>query len=201
MNKPKAKPPYKRKFSHNSIPKGKNPYAKAKQAEQLKDLESAKHFYQQAINQNDRAESAVKDLSSILHRQHRTKEACEFLRQYQYIFSEPDKYRNLYSYFYKQLTSSGSRAYTMLKIFPVFPTDTPDSIRNLFDREERIEDVQIYGRYVILVFSSHSAARKTLDSFNQWGQYTIEWMSRDGSAIEEEPNELFLLGKTLYEEI
>jgi len=55
------------------LPFGNLPYAKAKRAEYLQhNFQRAKYFYKKAIETNDRAESAVKDLASLLHQKGKT---------------------------------------------------------------------------------------------------------------------------------
>jgi hypothetical protein len=63
------------------IPKGKSPYALAKNAEYYdKDNVKAEKLYRQAISQGDRAESSLKDLASLLHRLGKTQQAIELLQ-------------------------------------------------------------------------------------------------------------------------
>lgn len=211
------------------IPKGDSPYVRAKRADYiLKDLELAKYFYMQAINQNERAESAVKDISSILHQQHRTEEALRFLETHQYLFTAKSKYENLYNNLLKQQQPTGNSLNRILRLSPVCALDTVKDIHSLFKNPNRIRELSLSEGCALLTFPSHSAARKTLEGFFHWHQYKVEWMSLDGviqgeagygyimqrkyrtdeaaqlPTLTKEPSEntaLLLLGKSLYEEI
>ena len=65
------------------VPRGKNPYARAKRVQLIeKDLDKAAKLFQQAIQQGDKVDSAVKDLA-VLHAQRgNPQEAVRILRQY-----------------------------------------------------------------------------------------------------------------------
>lgn len=65
-----------------NIPKGTNPYARAKRVELIeKDLKKAERFLREAIQINDNYESATKDLAQILNRLKRPNEAIELLEK------------------------------------------------------------------------------------------------------------------------
>ena len=52
------------------IPRGNSAYCKAKRAEYLeRDLEKAVRYYKIAIKNNERVDSAIKDLATVLHQQ------------------------------------------------------------------------------------------------------------------------------------
>lgn len=58
------------------IPKGNSAYSKAKRAEYIeRDLDKAVRFYKLAIKNNERVDSAIKDLATVLHQQG---EVCKF---------------------------------------------------------------------------------------------------------------------------
>lgn len=165
------------------IPKGDSSYANAKRAEYiLKDLELAKELYWRALKENDRAESAVKDISSILHQQHRTEEACELLTQYKHLFTDTQKFLNLYNTLHKQITPTGNSLNMVLRISPITLEDSIYTIRGMFKSSQRIRSIQIGEGHALLVFASHSAARKTLESFTCWSAYRIEWLSLTGEV-------------------
>lgn len=64
----------------SGIPKGDNPYARAKRAQLIeKDLEKAKKFFNEAIIKGDNTESAIKDLAAILIQLNRPNEAVELI--------------------------------------------------------------------------------------------------------------------------
>lgn len=45
----------------------------------------------------------------------------------------------------------------------------------------------LYGRnhFAIVSFNSHSAARKTVEGFNLWCRYKLEWLSQSGEVVSE----------------
>ncbi|MBA1445583.1 MAG: tetratricopeptide repeat protein [Gammaproteobacteria bacterium] len=78
------------------IPRGDNPYARAKRAELIeKDLEQAAQLYRKAMHSNDHRESAVKDLAMLLPRLERTTEAIELLERYRASAQDKTKIGNI----------------------------------------------------------------------------------------------------------
>ncbi|CAD0222241.1 putative Cold-shock protein, DNA-binding [Planktothrix agardhii] len=74
---------YREADKERGLPTGSGDYAQAKRAEIIeKDLKKAEKFYRQAINKNDNAENAVKDLAALLTRQNRDEEAIKILNDY-----------------------------------------------------------------------------------------------------------------------
>lgn len=74
------------------IPKGSNPYARAKRAQQAeKDLEKAVRLYREAIEQKDNLESAVKDLAGLLAHLGRSDEAVQVLENYRNQISKQNQ--------------------------------------------------------------------------------------------------------------
>ena len=177
----------KAKRNYLPIPKGDTPYALAKHAEyKQRNLDMAEKFYLQAINQGDRAESAVKDLASLMHQRGKTKEACEMLVKHSYLFkNDQEKYTNLYNTLKKQIDSSGNCQNKCLKMSSLASDVTPNFIKSLFSNPIRIQEVtvkseEIDGKllhFALLCFNSHSSARKTLESFHSWDKYKIQWVT------------------------
>lgn len=171
------------------IPKGDSPYALAKRAEYVyKDLAQAKLLYQQAIDMGHRAESAIKDLASILHQEKKTKEACELLMKYSHIFTDQAKFKNLYENLQRQIVPSGNCLNQALRLSPLGFQDTENSVKRLFKNPGRIVKIKIRTdsskvRSAIIEFASHSAARKTLESFHRWEKYRIDWLSVTGEVV------------------
>lgn len=175
------------------IPKGESPYALAKSAEYKdRDLDSAEYFYYLAIQQKDRIESAVKDLASLLHQRGKTKEACELLEKYKYLFKQDqEKYQNLYNTLRKQIDSTGNCHNKRLKVSNLDREDSEKTILNFFTNPIRIQEVvleneEINGKvvyYCLLRFNSHSSARKTLEGFHFWDKYSVEWVSPTGELM------------------
>ena len=182
-----------RRKNNLPIPKGETPYARAKNAEyKHRNLELAEYFYLQAIQKKDRTESAVKDLASLLHQRGKTQEGCDLLEKYKYLFkNDYEKYSNLYNTLKKQIDSSGNSQNKTLKMsFLSFDT-TSDEVLALFSNSVRIQRVTLRKEvidekanyYALLSFNSHSSARKTLESFNSWDKYKVEWISSLGEVI------------------
>ncbi len=64
------------------LPTGRGPYARAKRAQLVDlDLDKAERLLSQAIRKQDKPESAIKDLASLLHQQVRTDEAIALLEK------------------------------------------------------------------------------------------------------------------------
>jgi len=183
-----------RKSDPLPVPKGDSPYALAKRAEYIeKNLEKAKDLYKKAISQGDRRESAVKDLASVLHQEGRTQEACQILSQYSHLFPDQNKLRNLLANLKKQVSPTGNCLNKNLRIWPLSHKDTSSTVKKLFKNGSRILDVEIKqdiadpsrGKFAIVRFSSHSAARKTLEGFHKWDKYRVEWVTANGEVIGE----------------
>ena len=168
------------------IPKGDSPYALAKKSEYIeKDLSKAEYFYKLAIKQEDRPESAIKDLAGVIHQQGKTLEAIEILKQHKHLFySDMVKYENLLQNLKRQVVQKGNRLNKLLKICPLPLDFSNESVKYLFGNSKRISDIELYNEgshiYAILKFSTHSAARKTLESFHGWEKYKVEWISITG---------------------
>jgi tetratricopeptide (TPR) repeat protein len=191
------------------IPRQQTPYAFAKAAEYIeKDLEKAEHFYRQAIEIGERPESAVKDLAGILHQQGKTKEACDLLKANKHVFiADVNKYENLLRNLQKQMLPSKNTLNKSVKISGLGPTADELTLRELFINSSRILHIE-FGydnnvRWAILRFPSHSAARKTFESFKANNRYTLEWISITGEVAGElnlekiEDFSLFSLGRPI----
>lgn len=183
-NRLKPKPKESRIFY--PIPKGDSPYAMAKKAEYIdKNLQKAEYFYKLAITENDRAESAIKDLAGVIHQQGKTLEAIQVLKQHKHLFaSDLTKYENLLQNLKRQVVQKGNRLNKLLKISPLPLGSNNEFVFGLFSNSKRISDIELYNEgeclYAILKFSTHSAARKTLESFIGWEKYKVEWISITG---------------------
>jgi hypothetical protein len=180
--------------SQHPIPKGNSTYARAKRAEYIdKDLALAEEFLKRAIIEGDRAESAAKDLAGLLHRQGRTDEACMMLQEHRACFKERFKYENLLNNLMRQVSQSGNSLNKLLKVSGLRPTDSAEVISAIFADISRISSIQLgfeeayYGKnhFAVIKFNSHSAARRTLEGFSQWGRYKIEWMRVSGEVTGE----------------
>ena len=170
------------------IPKGDSAYSKAKRAEYIdKNLKIAEKYYKIAIETGDRAESAIKDLAGVMHQQGKTIEAIDFLKLHRNLFiQDPSKYENLLINLRRQIIQKGNRLNKFLKISGLPQSAKKNTVINLFSKPERIQAVDIYedniGVYAIVKFSSHSAARKTLESFVHFDSFKVEWFSISGDV-------------------
>lgn len=165
------------------LPKGNSPYALAKRAEYIqKDLQLAKFYYEQAIEQGDRGESAIKDIASILHQEGLTQKACEFLSEHQQYFKDHKKFENLLTSLQKQIVPSENCLKRILKLSPVPDLASGESILGLFKNSSRVLEVEFHyynnTRCAFLKFQSHSSARKTLEGLISWENQKVEWVSQ-----------------------
>jgi len=176
------------------IPKGDTPYVQAKRFEYIdKDLLQAERCYRLAIEQGERPESAVKDLAGVLVQQGKMCEARELLQTHQHLFSSDlSKYQNLLTNISKQ-TSVACR---YLRLSGLAPESSAESIRALFSNPNRIHDIEIdkVEGVAVLKIMSHSAARKTIESFKARGVYELEELP--SKEEDEQPLFRFLLFPT-----
>lgn len=172
------------------IPKGDSAYSKAKRAEYIeKNLSQAEKFYKQAIDQGDRAESAIKDLAGVMHQQGKTIEAIDFLKSHQDLFNDTIKYENLLMNLRRQIVQRGNRLNKHLKISNLPENSDKKFVAKLFAKPERISEIEILNQnqecFSIVKFASHSAARKTLESFADFEKYKVEWYTVSGECAGE----------------
>lgn len=172
------------------IPKGDSAYSKAKRAEYIeKNLSQAEKLYKQAIDQGDRAESAIKDLAGVMHQQGKTIEAIDFLKSHQDLFNDTVKYENLLMNLRRQIVQRGNRLNKHLKISNLPQNSDKKFVAKLFAKPERISEIEIFSIkeecFGIVKFASHSAARKTLESFADFEKYKVEWYTVSGECAGE----------------
>jgi hypothetical protein len=170
----------------SSSPTVESFYTQAKNAEFIqKNLEKAEELYRLAILHQDRVESAIKDLASLLHQKNRTLEAIDLLKSNKSLFTEnPNKYQNLLISLENQLKCKNFLSKT-IKISNLESTADQNFINNLFSSKCRIEKFSFAseiedGRliyYCIVYFPSHSSARKALTGFLDWNRFCVEWVS------------------------
>lgn len=82
-------------------------YNLAKDAEfNLRNLKMAEFYYNLAIENNERVDSAVKDLATVIHQRGRTEEACKLLEKFrQFYKGDSQKYENLIKNLRKQVVN------------------------------------------------------------------------------------------------
>lgn len=178
--------PFCRKDEAYPVPKGESYYARAKKAEYVqKDLKLAQQLYVKAIETADRAESAVKDLAGVLHQQGKTHEAIATLECYKNTFTDTLKYNNLLQNLHRQVVQKGNRLNKLLKISHLPRKFSQEEVKKLFAKPQRVQNIECDEDYAIVKFGSHSAARKTLESFLAWDIFKVEWLSITGDTAGE----------------
>ena len=169
------------------VPRGDSAYARAKKAEYIeRDLEKAEHLYKFAIMRGERVDSAVKDLAGVLHQQGKTKEACEFLEQYRYLFlSDLNKYDNLLINLQKQVVPTGNCLNKALKVSNLPSECGAEYVSSLFKNPSRVQEIDYQEDHhcAVVKFASHSAARKTLEGFHLWDVHLVEWVNVNGEVV------------------
>ncbi len=114
-----------RTFSRDyEIPRGSNPYARAKRAEILdEDFLQAENFYKEAIKQDDNTENAIKDLLNLLKRLDRPLDAIDILKfndnkiknrkfydqQLLSLYQKTNQYELLIDFLYKKYESTKNK--------------------------------------------------------------------------------------------
>ena len=84
------------------LPKGSGPYARARRAQLVdQDLGKAEELLKQAVRDQDKSESAIKDLAALLHRQGRTQEAVSLLKKHARRFNHDVAYHNTLATLYQ----------------------------------------------------------------------------------------------------
>lgn len=71
------------------LPKGDSTYTQAKKAEYNRDLQRAVRLYMQAIDENDRKESAIKDVAGLLNQMGCAVQAIDFLEKHKLDSGRP----------------------------------------------------------------------------------------------------------------
>ncbi len=100
----------------SGVPRGSNPYARAKRVQLIeKDLERATKLLQDAINQGDNAESAVKDLAALLVQLGRAEEAILVLERNRKKIRDQQSIDNMLIGFYQNV-GQHDRAIALLEI-------------------------------------------------------------------------------------
>ena len=85
------------------IPKGSNPFARAKRVQLLdQDLDKAEQYFRQAIVQNDNLESAVNDLAALLAQLERFEDAIKVIEQNRSRIHNQQSLKNLLTNIYKK---------------------------------------------------------------------------------------------------
>ena len=87
----------------STVPKGSNPFARAKQAQVVeKDLDRAEKFFRQAIRENDNLESAVNDLACLLSQLGRFEDGVKVIEQNRSRIRNQQSSENVLTNIYKK---------------------------------------------------------------------------------------------------
>jgi hypothetical protein len=70
---------------------------------------------------------------------------------------------------------------------------SPEEVKDWFTENKRIVKVDVHVNmeawganfYAIVTFTSHSAARKSLEGFKYWSTLTLQWMNINGEVVGE----------------
>jgi len=164
------------------VPNKESFYSWAKKAEYIeRDLVKAEKYYRKAIRKGERTASAVKDLASVLHQQGKTKNACELLDLYRPLFfKQKASYRNLLLSLQKQLNPTGTSLNKHIRVSGLPVWANSEFVKCLFGDISRLRSLELNPGTALLKFASHSAARKTVETY--LGEFTLEWMSVDGTV-------------------
>ncbi|CAG9318941.1 unnamed protein product [Blepharisma stoltei] len=175
------------------IPKTETPYSWAKRAEYIeKNLEKAEFYYKMAIANGERVESAIKDLAGIFHQQGKTKSACDLLMAYRHLYmNDLARFDNLLLSLQKQIKPTGNSLNKCIKISGLPLNSNQESVKALFGDGFRIKGIelteQLWQEKIVMIamisFSSHSAARKTVESYRHTEGYCLEWATLEGEVV------------------
>lgn len=150
------------------VPKGKNPYARAKQVQLIeKDPELAEELFRRAIQKNDNKESAVKDLAQLLDQLGRTGEAIELLKKYRDTIGDKQSIDNLLTGLYSKaefydqaislLNEKLQQAKTSARKIPLFW-----QIGNAYLRQEKYTQAEEQFRQILRLQRDNLAAERNL---------------------------------------
>ena len=105
------------------VPKGSSYFARAKRAQLVeKDLDKAEEFFRRAILRNDKLESAVNDLASLLSQRERFEDAVKIIEQNRSRISNKQSLENLLTNIYKKAGMHGKAIALLQKQLLQAPT-------------------------------------------------------------------------------
>jgi tetratricopeptide (TPR) repeat protein len=171
-----------------------NYYQEAKRLEyDERNLDKAIQFYELAIKNHEKVDSAIKDLAAALHQRGNTCEAVEFLLKHRSFYKgDLEKYDNLTMNLKKQIHAPSGKNLNKHLLVIVDKPDR-DGIFKLFANNSRIVSVKFYTDlsfseefdencnkqqcYCLISFLSYSAAKKTFDSLRTTKPPCIYWVN------------------------
>lgn len=99
------------------LPKGTGPYARARRAQLVdQDPENAEKFLKQAVRENDKKGSAIKDLASLLQQRGRAQEAISLLTEHVRQFQHDVAYDNMLATLYQHANRHDDAIDVLIKL-------------------------------------------------------------------------------------
>lgn len=104
----------------------------------FRNLAKAEQYYRMAIDNNERLESAIKDLATVLHQQGKTEEACRFLEEHKHLCTKNQiKFENLLTNLKKQIVPSGNYVNRTLVLFNLPGNFDESKVKAIFGNSSR----------------------------------------------------------------
>ena len=111
------------------LPKGDGPYARARRAQLVDlDLEAAEKLFKEAIQTGDNAESAEKDLATLLNQQGRVDEAIALLEDSSKRAKDASSYENMLATFYQHANRHDDAVRILEQLFRKTPRTKRSSL-------------------------------------------------------------------------
>lgn len=191
------------------MPKSKSTYTEAKKAEYDGNIELAMDLYLKALQENDKAESAIKDYAGLLHMKSQTKAAIDFMETQSKEREVSQGFRNLLTQLKGTHERESSSDFQHLHKTVLVSVDAAldtmiqyETIRAMLPNFLKISKITFVNpvlngngfplsRQAVIEFSSHSAARKAV-TVTKHDAITCCWAPSDlvKSAIEKGPVQL-----------
>lgn len=155
-----------KKLRETTLPKGSGYYARAKCVELVeRDLERAIDLYRQAIQLNDRPDSAVKDIAMILAQLERPQEAINVLLQHRDSSRDPRSIDGMLIVLYQKIGDIDKAVPLLLQRAKTAPTALKRSqilwvIANLYLRQQAFTVAEEYFRQVLAQQPGNTIAKR-----------------------------------------
>lgn len=166
---------YREADKERGLPTGSGDYAQAKRAEIIeKDLKKAENFYCQAINKNDNAENAVKDLAALLTRQNRDKEAINILNDYRPKALNKKSIDNKLANTYQHAKMYGEELKVLKNILNSTPQYDSKKIVNILTqisvcqvKDGKFDEAEKTLASILVITPTNNIAKKWLEALQQ----------------------------------
>lgn len=170
----------------STAPPSKGLHAQAKQAHIEKDFAKAERLFQLAIEQKDNAESAVKDLASLLQQQGRVGEAVSLLENYLEFATDPLRILNLLASIYQHANAYDSAIGVLEKILKMTPHDSRAKVMKQIGycqvKQQQFDRAEETLLEVLKLNPQEATVKKWLDGLRQAKQ-TGAYASLDETII------------------